>query len=337
MFTGLRNGFRCFWLFALFGCGTPPSPSSNKPDAGAQGTPQDVDTGNPSSAEAGTSPITWIEERDIVYAPPPGVGNEFAKLDLFRVDDHTTRPLVLLVHGGSWVGGDKEAFTARAPDLVRWWMEQGYTAAALNFRLASRLGEPQTVRPRDQVRDIAHALAWLLQQEDYHLKQEDVIAVGYSSGAHLVALLGADGSFMEEAGLSERILAATISLDVHAYDVPYALELMVDSDVEQNMSLIRHLFGDTSSEQLEASPISYLQGFVAPALIISVDADPALAGSHGYIVSKAAENYVDALQAAGHKGETFHDASEDHSSLVSGFGLPGDKVTARVQSFIDNL
>lgn len=337
MFTGVRNGFCCFWVCALVGCGTTPSTPLSKPNAGAQGTPQDVDINNPSSADAGTGPLTWIEERDIAYAPPPGVGDEFAKLDLFRIDDDNTRPLVLLVHGGSWVGGDKEAFAARAPDLVRWWMEKGYTAAALNFRLASRLGEPQTVRPRDQARDIAHALAWLMQQDAYHLKQEDVIAVGYSSGAHLVALLGADGSFLEEAGLSESILGATISLDVHAYDVPYALELMVDSDVEQNMPLIRHLFGNTASEQLEASPISYLQGFVAPALIISVDAAPALAGSHGYIVSKAAENYVDALQAAGHVVATFHDATEDHSSLVSGFGLPGDDVTERVQSFLDNL
>lgn len=146
--------------------------------------------------------------------------------------------------------------------------------------------------PRDQARDSAHALAWLLQQEDYNLKQDDVVALGYSSGAHLVALIGADGSLLEEAGLSETVLAATVSLDVHAYDVPYALELMVDSDGEQNMPLIRHLFGDTSTEQLASSPISYLNGFVAPALVISVDQDPAREGSHGYIVSKTAERYV---------------------------------------------
>ena len=49
-----------------------------------------------------------------------------------------------------------------------------------------------------------------------------VVLVGYSSGAHLVALLGADGQYLEEAGLEETVLKATISLDVHVYDVPYA-------------------------------------------------------------------------------------------------------------------
>ena len=342
MNTGLQNGLGFFLISALIGCGTTPEPSGNNQNNTPSDSSQEPDTNAPAKTDAGTTdagtlPLTWTEERDVAYAPPPGVGDEFARLDLYRVQDGVTRPLVLLVHGGSWVGGDKDAFSTRAPDLVEWWLERGYTAACLNFRLASRLGQPQTVRPRDQVRDIAHALAWLLQQEDYNLKQEDVVALGYSSGAHLVALMGADGSFLEEAGLPETVLGATVSLDVHAYDVPYALELMVDSDVEQNMPLIRHLFGDTSTEQLESSPISYLDGFVAPALVISVDEDPARAGSHGYIVSKAAENYVTALQNAGHTGEAFHDAGEDHSSLVMGFGLPGDLVTERVQTFLDSL
>ena len=36
-------------------------------------------------------------------------------------------------------------------------------------------------------------------------------------------------------------------------------------------------------------------------------------------------------------GEAFHDANEDHTSLVTGFGLPGDLVTERVREFLDNL
>lgn len=337
MNTQLRHVLVSILMSASLGCATTPDPSENNQNDVSPGASQESDTDEPATTETDTSPLTWTEERDVAYAPPPGVGNEFATLDLYRVEDEVARPLVLLVHGGSWVGGDKDGFSTHAPDLIEWWLERGYTAACLNFRLASRLGQPQTVRPRDQARDIAHALAWLLQQEDYNLKQDDVIALGYSSGAHLVALIGADGSLLEEAGLSETVLAATVSLDVHAYDVPYALELMVDSDVEQNMPLIRHLFGDTSTEQLASSPISYLDGFVAPALVVSVDEDPAQAGSHGYIVSKTAERYVTALQEAGHMGEAFHDANEDHASLVTGFGLPGDLVTERVQDFLDNL
>ena len=44
-----------------------------------------------------------------------------------------------------------------------------------------------------------------------------------------------------------------ISLDVHAYDVPYALELMKGSVVERNMRIIRHLFGSTQQHSLNRS------------------------------------------------------------------------------------
>ena len=195
MSTQLRHGLVSILLSASIGCATTPDPSGNNQNDVSPGSSQESDTDEPTTTETDTSPLTWIEERDVAYTPPPGVGDEFATLDLYRVEDDMARPLVVLVHGGSWVGGDKDGFSTHAPDLIEWWLQRGYTAACLNFRLASRLGQPQTVRPRDQARDIAYALAWLLQQEDYNLKQDDVIALGYSSGAHLVALIGADGSF----------------------------------------------------------------------------------------------------------------------------------------------
>ena len=164
-----------------------------------------------------------------------------------------------------------------------------------------------------------------------------MILVGYSSGAHLVALLGTDERILRDAGVDENSVVGTISLDVHAYDVPYALELMVDSVVEQNMPLIRHLFGQTEDEQLEGSPISFVDGWASPALVISVDADPAVEGTHGYIVSQAAERYTAALREAGHQADTLHDVSENHSSLVGGFGESGDLTTEATLRFIESL
>ena len=190
----------------------------------------------------------------------------------------------------------------------------------------------------DQARDIAHALAWIDDHADtYGIARDGTIAVGYSSGAHLVALLGADGRYLSEVGLPEDHIAATISLDVHAYDVPFALDLMVDSVVENNIPLIEHLFGTTEAEQLEASPISYVDGHVAPAMLVSVGPSPTTPGSHGYIVSQTAARYADALVAAGHTVHTRHDSDKSHASLATGFGADGDPVTEAVGSFLDAL
>jgi acetyl esterase/lipase len=266
------------------------------------------------------------------------VDGALATLDLVRCRGAEPRPLALLVHGGSWVGGDKANFRTASPDFIPWWLQRGYAVAAVNFRLASPVGESLDVGPMDQARDLAHALAWLHDHAElYGIDPAQTIAVGYSSGAHLVALLGADGRYLSEVELPEERITATISLDVHVYDVPFALDLMVGSVDEQNIPLIEHLFGDTESEQLEASPIAYLEGYVAPALLVSVQPSPAEPGTHGYIVSQAAAHYAEALVAAGHTAATHHDSDESHASLAQGFGAEGDGVTESVGSFLDML
>jgi arylformamidase len=278
-----------------------------------------------------------LRQRDLAYDPPPGVtATALATLDLHRPDDGVVRPLALLVHGGSWVGGDKANFEREAPAFIPWWLARGYAVAVVNFRLASRLGAPREVGPGDQARDIAHALSWLLgRASEYALAPDGVVAVGYSSGAHLVALLGADGSYLEAAGLSEEVLAATVSLDVHAYDVPYALTLMVDSVVADNIPLIRHLFGATEAEQLATSPIAFVAGWVAPAMLVSVAPSPEEPGTHGHIVARAADRYAAALRAEGHRVETLHDSAETHATLAVGFGADEDAVTEAVGAFLD--
>ena len=311
-------------LLAATGC----TPNASSSDLAVP--PDPVDSVRP--------PDAVQEQLDLAYVPPNGVNDGLATLDLYRVDDDQQRPLVLLVHGGSWVSGDKSNFHATAPDFIPWWIERGYVVAAVNFRLASPLGQALEVGPRDQARDIAHALAWLNEQgEERGIAPEGTVAVGYSSGAHLVALLGADGSYLEEAGLPETHLAATVSLDVHAYDVPYALDLMVGSQVEQNIPLIEHLFGETTTDQLSASPIQFTQGWVAPALFVSVEPSPEEIGTHGFIVNKAAENYAAALQAEGHTVTTLHDSDETHASLATGFGADDDLVTQTVGAFLEDL
>ena len=313
-------------LLMLGACGQKAStPTNPGVDSSASADSAVPDTDQPSTT-------AW---QDLEYTNPSEPDAPTNRLDLYQREGTEPQPLVLLVHGGSWVSGDKANFGGAAPQFIPWWIAQGYTVAAVNFRLASRLGEPLTVSPKDQATDIAHALAWLhAHADEYELLPQDTVLVGYSSGAHLVALLGADDTYLEAAGVPHERLAATISLDVHAYDVPYALSLMVGSEVEQNIPLIEHLFGTTEEEQMSASPIAFIENRVAPAMMVSVDADPDQPGTHGYIVDQTARHYAAALQAAGHRAQTFHDSSENHESLAMGFGAADDAVTQQVEAFL---
>ena len=316
-------------LALLSACGPkmPKDSLAHSDSASSAGTPT-ADTGP-------SSPGTWL---DLAYTTPSGTDSPTARLDLYQSSGTSLQPLVMLVHGGSWVSGDKANFSGAAPHFIPWWLSRGYTVAAVNFRLASPVSEELTVSPKDQAADIAHALAWLhAHSEDYSLSTEATVLVGYSSGAHLVALLGADESYVEAAGLTEDSITATVSLDVHAYDVPYALSLMVGSEVERNIPLIEHLFGESEEAQLSASPIAFTEGWVAPAMLVSVGPDPEEDGTHGYIVHHTAERYAAALHSAGHQATTFHDSSESHDSLAIGFGEAGDAVTQVVGDFLTGL
>ena len=354
----MMNNTLCSWFWVVFlfvGCSTgATSPTNIATDTtngrtdrprvdvrvesdtqASKDTTRTPDTGDLSSSGGDIQNAPVKIEKDIAYVPPTGVQTELATLDLYRRDDGQVRPLALLVHGGSWVGGDKAGF---AQKVAPWWVERGYVAAAVNFRLATKAGESPIVKPGDQAHDIAGALAWLLNHaEDYAISTTGVVVLGYSSGAHLVALLGTDESYFQNEGVDETSIAGVISLDVHAYDVPFALQLMVGSVKEQNIPIIEHLFGKTTEEQLASSPINFLDSWAAPALIVSVDTDPNEVGSYGYLVWETGQNYVSALVEAGHQAKHVHDPTETHSSLVGGFGDPGDLVTSEVEAFLESL
>ena len=294
-------------------------------------------TPNPSSDLPTDHPEAQIvSEIDLPYEAPAGGDADMALMDVYYLADGQPKRLLLLVHGGSWVSGDKANF-GQPEELLPWFLERGYVVAAPNFRLASRPGGPQTVTYRDQAEDLAHALDWLMdQRHKYEIADQSAVLLGYSSGAHLVALLAADPSYLAGAGRTHEDLGASISFDVHAYHVPYALNLMAGSDIEKNIPFIEHLFGATENEQLEGSPANHAGVNVPPTLLVS--AEPSQReGSHGFIVNAASGSYAAQLDGLGVQATHIHFDEESHQSLVMDFGAASDGPTASVSDFLGNL
>ena len=99
--------------------------------------------------------------------------------------------LVLLLHAGGWVMGDKDAYRGELP----FWTEKGYAAAAMNYRFLSR---EDGVGMREILDDITSALAAI--KKEAAKKGVDITRVvlsGGSAGAHLSLLYAY--SCMEEA------------------------------------------------------------------------------------------------------------------------------------------
>jgi acetyl esterase/lipase len=116
--------------------------------------------------------------RNLEYA---NVGGTSLTLDLYLPDGgDAVRPLVVWIHGGAWLEGDKE----NPPVLPL--VQHGYAAASINYRLSQQAQFPA------QLYDCKAAIRWLRAHAgDYALDAEHIGVWGHSAGGHLVALLGA--------------------------------------------------------------------------------------------------------------------------------------------------
>ncbi|NND79772.1 MAG: alpha/beta hydrolase [Maribacter sp.] len=291
------------------------------------------------SSVANSEEMSMRMLENIVYRHSSSISEKFSTLDLYYDQSATTpKKLLVFVHGGSWVSGDKNHIR-KTKALRQWFINKGYAVAVPNFRLSTRPNNIQEkVTYREQVQDIARAMSWLVKNRgEYGIESSKILLAGYSSGAHLVALLSSDDSYLQNAGLSLDHIAGSISFDAHAYDVPYALKLMSGSDKQSRVPVIKHLFGGNAIQQLEGSPIHYIKGAnVPPTLLIS--ADPSTKeGSKGYISLMTAKHYQKALVNAGHSAKALHFDNETHKSLVMDFGVANDKPTKAVERFLFGL
>jgi acetyl esterase/lipase len=177
------------------------------------------------------------------------------KLDYWRPNKPGS-PLVLFVHGGGWKRGDKR----HAAELkAAHFLEQGYGFASINYRLVPDC----TVE--DQARDVASALAFLINRADsLGFDKTRIVLMGHSAGAHLSALIGTDMSYLKNAGLGPRSLRGVIPLDGACYDVPFQITL--GAGIMHDTYL--QAFGVERERQLALSPLHHAAAPNAPAFLI---------------------------------------------------------------------
>jgi triacylglycerol lipase len=91
-------------------------------------------------------------------------------------------PVVIVVHGGGWISGDKWTLEGYSRSLAR----AGFVAVTINYRLAPAHKFPS------QLDDVRSALLWTKDHaERLSIDLERVGIFGYSAGGHLSALVAA--------------------------------------------------------------------------------------------------------------------------------------------------
>ncbi|MCI0703288.1 MAG: alpha/beta hydrolase [Planctomycetia bacterium] len=111
------------------------------------------------------------------------VGDVKIGADVHRPDDTTVRPVVVWIHGGALILGNKTGVPRNLLDLCR---DEGYALVSIDYRLAPEVKLPEIIA------DVDDAFAWI--QKDgpklFNIDPNRMVVAGGSAGGYLTLMTG---------------------------------------------------------------------------------------------------------------------------------------------------
>lgn len=247
--------------------------------------------------------------RDISYGP-----DERHRLDLFVPDTGGGRPLPVLIymHGGGFVGGDKYIpGTPFYDNIGVWAVRNGLAGINITHRLAPRHKWPAAIE------DIAGAVQWLRENADEHaIDTGRVFLMGQSAGAAHVASYVAHPEVYApaECGLAGAIFMSGI------------FNLM-SLKAEGPMTAY---FGDDPSRYGERSSLEGLKQSSVPIMVVLPEHEMEL------FETQALEVLAALKERDSHLPRFIHLIGQNHLSGILHLGLEGDMLGPRLLEFIND-
>lgn len=124
-----------------------------------------------------TTPEDIVRYDDILYGTDP----KWQILDLYRPKNKEGKilPVIVSIHGGGWVYGDKERYQYYCMSLA----QRGFAVVNFTYRLAPEFKYPAPLEDTNLV------FSWVLEHEaEYGLDTRHVFAVGDSAGGNTLGL-----------------------------------------------------------------------------------------------------------------------------------------------------
>lgn len=289
------------------------------------------------AACAGADPVDVAS--DVPYAD---TGNPRHRLDLYLPKEPGRRPLpvVIFLHGGGWMYGDKSAGAGALHALVR---SGEYAGVSAGYRLTDEARWPA------QIHDGKAAVRWVrANAARYGLDPERIGVLGPSAGGHLALLLGLggdapglEGSLGPHRGESSRVAAVVNFFGVT--ELPALAREPDAAEATRDDGFVARLLGGPLAEQTErareASPVTYASAGDAPVLTVHGSADRLVPYDQALRLDAALRaagvpSYLVRVEGGGH-GD-FGDAASDRVAAFLAKHLLGRDVevpTAPIESW----
>lgn len=267
------------------------------------------------SAQAG--PLRdWLAERRADKKTPleSAYGDDpRQRMDIYRPASTGPAPILWMVHGGAWRTGDKRNEGVIDNKAAR-WQPKGFVLVSVNYRLL-----PDT-SVAEQLADLRLAL----QHTQQHAQQwggdpAQMVLLGHSAGAHLVALLNADIGFSTRQGIQP--WRGTVLLDSAVLDLPAVMR-------KPHYRFYDQAFGNDPAYWRQLSPLHQLQKGMPPILAVC-------SSQRKDQPCTAARTFANAMRRLGSRAEVLPQPLS-HKAINHELGLD-NAYTRQVETFIASL
>ena len=157
------------------------------------------------------TPDDILRVDDITYGP-----HKMNVLDVYRPKHVEGKlPVIVSVHGGGWIYGDKELYQHYCMSLA----QRGFAVVNFTYRLSPKYKFPA------QLEDTVKVFDWVLKNAKQHgFDVDNVFAVGDSAGGHILSLFCAMCSNPEYAAthrfkVPEGFIPKAVALNCGVYDM----------------------------------------------------------------------------------------------------------------------
>ena len=238
---------------------------------------------------------------DIAY----GTDKERNILDVYIPKGVKKAPVVIFVHGGAWVFGNKSVFSGPGKMLA----EQGIVTVSTNYRLSPKVKHPE------HIKDIAKAFAWTVDHvAEYGGDPGKICLTGHSAGGHLVALLATDESYLK----AEKKSFA---------DIRGVAPISGVFTIDARAKFFKDIFGEDEEVCRGGSPIHNIGKNHPQFLILHADKD--MAG-----LSAQAEAFHAAMKKEKNATEILQLKDRTHLTILTSAKDPADPVAVALRDFV---
>lgn len=184
--------------------------------------------------------------------------------DLFQPRDASNAPVVVFVHGGAFVRGDKCTTPEIYDNVLYWFARQGYLGINIEYRLAPVAHYPSGAD------DVALAIGWLHENVLHHRGDPArMYLVGHSAGGTHVASYAYDPT----PGYLGRYATAIVLISAR---------LRADQSSENpNAAGVNDYFGDDLSRYESRSPLNFAACSDLPVFIVNAEYENPLLDVYG--------------------------------------------------------